>query len=96
MSIELLIQKLKAKYNKIIKENQGYFYSLIIYEENEPKYILCVRATRDLIYGKINLFDKISSLSCDDLLYDPNGLYIFAKTMDEFVEKTVKKIELLV
>ncbi|ABN70404.1 hypothetical protein Smar_1313 [Staphylothermus marinus F1] len=96
MSIEQLVEKLRNIYGKIVKENQGYYYSLIIYEKNEPKYLLCVKTTNGIIYGKISLFNKISSLVCEDLLYDPNGLYIFARSIDEFVEKTQNKTKYLV
>lgn len=96
MELDKLFTLLRSRYGKILKEKQNGFYSIILYNYcKEPKYIICVKTRRDLIFGKICKFDSISSLSCYDLLYEPSGLYIFSKTIEEFLEKLDKKMRLL-
>jgi hypothetical protein len=95
--LEDIINRVKNRFGKVIGEDQGYFYSMIIYEGKEPTYVLCIsKRMNRAIYGKVALFNKISSLNCDELLYDPNGLYLFSKNTDEFMNKLLKKIKYLV
>ncbi len=96
MELDKLFTLLRSRYGKILKEKQNEFYSIILYNScKEPKYIICVKTRGDLIFGKICKFDSISSLSCYDLLYEPSGLYIFSKTIEDFLEKLDKKMRLL-
>jgi hypothetical protein len=95
--LEDIIGRVRNRFGKAIGEDQGYFYSIVIYEGKEPTYVLCInKRTNRVIYGKIALFNKVSSLNCDELLYDPNGLYLFAKNPEEFLNKLLEKIKYLV
>ncbi len=95
--MERIIDSIKNRFGKVISEDQGYFYSVIVYKGKEPTYILCInKRTNRAIHGKVALFDKISSLNCEELLYDPNGLYLFARNTEEFVNKLLEKIKALV
>ncbi len=96
MGLDKLFTLLRSRYGKILKEKQNGFFSIILYNTSkEPRYIICVKTRGDIIFGKICKFDDISSLSCYDLLYEPSGLYIFSKSIEEFLEKLDKKMRLL-
>ncbi len=89
-----IAEKLRKKFSKVVQENQGIFTLLLLYEGKEPKIVLCIRnKPKPYIYGKIHPTDKVSSLDCERLLFEPHGLYIFAKTIDEFIEKVLVKSE---
>lgn len=89
-----ITKKIGKKFSKIVQETQGIFTLLILYKGEEPKIILCISNSRkSYIYGKISSMNKASSLDCERLLFEPNGLYVFAKTIDEFVEKALIKSE---
>lgn len=89
-----IAEKLRRKFSKIVQETQGIFTLLILYKGKEPKIVLCIsNSHKPYIYGKISSMDEVSSLDCERLLFEPHGLYIFAKTIDEFAEKALVKSE---
>ncbi len=94
--VEALREELSSIYGKTLLEDQGLFYSLLIYIRREPRYIICLpKKTRRALYVKIADINRISSLDCSMLLYDPNGLYVFAKDLEGLVERIKGKIERL-
>jgi hypothetical protein len=89
-----LQDKLREIFGKVLKEQQGLFTSYIISSGKDPEAILCVAGVATpYIYGKIVLIADASSLDCNQLVYSPEGLYVFAWRPEEFVSKVKEKLE---
>ncbi len=79
------------RFGKAISEDQGYFTSMLITINNEEFLICLPRSLYEYIYGKIISLKNTSFLDCNRILLDPRGLFIFARSPEEFVEKTYAK-----
>jgi len=91
-----ILNKLRKLYDRILFEKQDSYYYVTIFHEGKPNYILCIYSSLNkYVYGKIIDFSISSGFNCLDILYDPRGLFIFARDPGEFIDKLVKKIELL-
>lgn len=96
MYIKGLIEKLRTKYEKVLVDDQIDSFLLTIYEEGSPRYILCIPKNIDrTLYAKIESIDKVNILECSDFLYSPQGIYLFAKDQEEFIEKLDEKIKFI-
>lgn len=79
------------RFGKAIAEEQGYFTSMLVTINNDEFIICFPRSLQEYVYGKIIPLKKTSYLDCDRILLDPRGLFVFAKTPEEFVDKTYAK-----
>jgi len=96
MMINDILNELKKLYDRILYEKQNSHYYITIFHGDKPKYTLCIYSSlNNYVYGKIIDFNISSAFNCLDILYDPRGLFIFARNPEEFIDKLVKKIELL-
>ncbi len=96
MNIDELLVRLRKIFGKVLVEDQGSNSLFTIYVEDQPRYILCVsRESDEFFYGKVVDYDKISGFSCIDIYYSPYGLYIFARNVNEFIEKFLEKIKVI-
>lgn len=90
---DYLIKVLKQHFVKVNYEEQGGFYLILI----NQKYVLCLsKGSGDYLFGKLVGIDRTGSLECNDVVYySPYGLYILAKSAEEFVHKLKEKIKFL-
>ncbi len=87
------IRNVLSKYfDKILCENQGkYIMCLARYAEED--YILCISLTGKAPYAKIMKADKVSTMECRMLEYDPRGLYAFGENIEVLAKKILEKTE---
>lgn len=94
--VKELINKLNQYFSKVLYEREREFYVFTLFRNSEKTYLLCVdRTTDEYIYGKITSLSSLTIIDCWESLYNPYGLFIFAKDLDEFVNKLINKIDLL-
>ncbi len=91
-----VIGEIKKSFSKVIREDQGNFTLLTLFIDNEPKYVLCLTIGDEYIYGKVVSLEKVFTVSCHEILYFPHGLYIFARSVEEFSSKLLEKVKLLI
>ncbi|MEM1662284.1 MAG: hypothetical protein QXP72_02590 [Desulfurococcaceae archaeon] len=87
---------MKSRVDKVYYEDQN-DYRMIILDYRGSSYLLCLfRFCDRYIYGKIVELDSTSYLDCESIVYSmPEGLYIYAKSIDEFLDKIIDKINWL-
>ncbi len=91
---KIIAEKLKSIFPRVVHELQGLFSSIIVYDKDEPKYVICVANTlTPYIYGRFTCIDKASTLDCNQLIYMPNGLFVYARSTDEFINKLLIKLK---
>lgn len=90
--IDNLIEQLKRRYPRVITEKQGN-YVLIVLTLGDKEYILCLNnIASEYLYGKFTSLDETHLLDCKEIELSPYGLYLFAKTPEEFIEKIPVKL----
>ncbi|NPA98005.1 MAG: hypothetical protein GXO43_01365 [Crenarchaeota archaeon] len=57
------------------------------------EYLLCISKTGIVPYAKIIRADKVATLDCEMIEYDPRGLYVFADDLESLARRTLEKIE---
>ncbi|MEM4528441.1 MAG: hypothetical protein QXS23_04555 [Desulfurococcaceae archaeon] len=93
--IDVLLEQLKRRYTKVISERQG-DYVLVILTHNNAEFALCINnAKSEYLYGKMISIEKLHIFDCEELELSPHGLYIYAKTPEEFIEKLPVKLKYL-
>lgn len=94
--LKSLVDSLKNEFKKVYYEDQSDYYLFLIESENSS-HVLCLTKTLEkYIYGKIVALSQCSYLDCDSIIYSaPSGLYVYAKSLEEFMKKLVDKINLL-
>ncbi|MCY0867687.1 MAG: hypothetical protein OWQ48_00425 [Desulfurococcus sp.] len=86
-------KELEKFFERVISEDQG-SHILFIASIASRKYILCLPKTRgEHVYGKLVRADAASSFDCKEIEYEPRGLYIFAKSIQELAAKVHSKLE---
>ncbi len=89
MSIRTVLSK---HFDKILCEDQGK-YIMCIARYADEDYILCISLTGKAPYAKIMKADKVSTMECRMLEYDPRGLYAFGENIAVLAKKILEKIE---
>ena len=91
---KIIAEKLKGIFPRVVHEIQGLFSSIIVYDDKEPKYVICVANTlTPYIYGRFTSIDKANTLDCNQLIYMPNGLFVYARSAEEFISKMLYKMK---
>lgn len=93
---ENLVKLLKNMFDKVYYEDQGDHYMFII-EHRNSSYILCLSKFQGkYMYGKLASSNEHSYLDCESIIYStPTGLYIYAKDINEFLNKISDKLQRL-
>ncbi len=89
MSIRTVLSKY---FDKILCEDQGK-YIMCIARYADEDYILCISLIGKAPYAKIMKADKVSTMECRMLEYDPRGLYAFGENIVVLAKKIYEKIE---
>ncbi len=92
--ISELVNRLNKFFNKVLYEKQIEHYMIALFRNDKLEYTLCIDKNIDeYFYGKIVSINKTSLIDCLEILYNPYGLFIFARNIDEFIDKLMKKIK---
>ncbi len=93
---QYLFEKYSKFFNKVLKEKQHPF-NVYLLVKNSKGLIICVtESTHDhYIYGKIASLEEMMLWDCNYVLESPQGLFLFAKTINEFLTKLDEKIQYL-
>lgn len=91
--ISSLVSALSKSFDKVLRERQGEYYALTLFKDSSAKYLLCIDATvSEYIYGKVISIVDAPLADCSELLYLPSGLFVFARSVEEFVNKLLGKL----
>ncbi|MET1159985.1 MAG: hypothetical protein ABWW65_03400 [Thermoprotei archaeon] len=96
MSIDDLVKRIKQEFEKVLVDEEDGYKLLTIFERGEPSYLLCLSTLHTgYYYGKVVSIKSINIVRCYDLLYYPLGLYIFGRSIEEFLSKLKSKLKWL-
>ncbi len=83
---------LKNKYSRIYSEDEDDYIAVYALEEELKGWLICIRKEyKGYYYGKIGRLDKLTIVSCRELIYSPYGLFVFARTDNELITKIAVK-----
>ncbi len=66
---------------------------MCIVKHKGQEYLLCISKTGIVPYAKIARADRVTTLDCRMLEYDPRGLYVFADNLESLARRIREKIE---
>lgn len=94
--LESIISVLRNKVDKLYYEDQD-DYRMVVMDYKGSSYSLCLfRFCDKYIYGKLVELGSYDFHDCESIIYSiPTGLYVYARSIDEFLYKVIDKINWL-
>ena len=91
---QYLFEKYGKFFNKVLKEKQHPFNVYLLVKNSKGLIICVIENTHDhYIYGKVASLEEVMLWDCNYVLESPQGLFLFAKTINEFLVKLNEKIQ---
>ncbi|MGC8982139.1 MAG: hypothetical protein ACP5KA_00050 [Desulfurococcaceae archaeon] len=88
---EKAVEVVKHMLSRAYEERQG-AYTLVVGELKDARVVICVSDS----YAKVVLESDVAVLDCEEIEYQPHGLYAFADNYAELARKAIEKAELLI